>query len=289
MTAPSPQEPVSATGPGSKSDEAKALLQLTGMFGAYPAATGLSHLMALILRDAAKGINVPTGRVDEVPRQWRDAARADAERFPHPAAPGGEVLTWPAPPSQGGAKPLPPPSVSDAPTVKCANCHRSFDDDEMLVCQGCSRRFCEECVASDWSEVGEERGCSSCVAASTEATPSEDDVEAIEEEVGMGSGAWDMVDPIKIVAAAWKRLESRRTTAGLPPSDDIDRLDTLEEYCSGVHWVGEERLVRLDWFIGDGGQELSADMTEGKTWREAIDQFNAKVAEGARRAEPGTP
>lgn len=67
-------------------------------------------------------------------------------------------------------------------------------------------------------------------------------------------------------------------SAGLPHAD-TDRLDTLEEYCDGVRFVwhgDDERLVRLDWFVGDGGQHLSADMTDGKSWREAIDEFNRK-------------
>jgi hypothetical protein len=44
----------SMTGPGSVADEQKALLQLLGMFTEYPGATGLSHLMGLVLRDAAR-------------------------------------------------------------------------------------------------------------------------------------------------------------------------------------------------------------------------------------------
>jgi hypothetical protein len=36
-------------------DEQAALLQLIQCFEVYPAATGLSHLTALLIRDAAKG------------------------------------------------------------------------------------------------------------------------------------------------------------------------------------------------------------------------------------------
>lgn len=36
------------------SDEAKALLQLVSIFPAYPMATGLSHLMGLVIQDAMK-------------------------------------------------------------------------------------------------------------------------------------------------------------------------------------------------------------------------------------------
>lgn len=42
------------TGPGSPSDERRALLQLVPMFEVYPGATGLSHLVGLILNDAAR-------------------------------------------------------------------------------------------------------------------------------------------------------------------------------------------------------------------------------------------
>jgi hypothetical protein len=41
-----------ATGPGSHEDEKKALLQLVTQFEAYTSATGLSHLMALLIADA---------------------------------------------------------------------------------------------------------------------------------------------------------------------------------------------------------------------------------------------
>lgn len=51
---------------------------------------------------------------------------------------------------------------------------------------------------------------SSSVSPDTEATtPDASDVEWVEEEVGMGAGAWDMVRAEKIVAAAWRRLRSR--------------------------------------------------------------------------------
>jgi hypothetical protein len=41
---------------------------------------------------------------------------------------------------------------------------------------------------------------------------SEADIDWIEEEVGMGAGAWDMVAPDKIIAACWARLRAARAT-----------------------------------------------------------------------------
>lgn len=39
--------------------------------------------------------------------------------------------------------------------------------------------------------------------------PTDADVEAVEEELGMGAGAWDMEDPMDIIRAAWRRYEER--------------------------------------------------------------------------------
>jgi hypothetical protein len=39
------------TGPGTTEDERKALLRLYRLFGEYPQATGLSHLMGLMIDD----------------------------------------------------------------------------------------------------------------------------------------------------------------------------------------------------------------------------------------------
>ena len=37
-----------------------------------------------------------------------------------------------------------------------------------------------------------------------------EDVEAVEDELGMGAGAWDMVDPASIIAAAWNLLKNKK-------------------------------------------------------------------------------
>lgn len=44
--------------------------------------------------------------------------------------------------------------------------------------------------------------------------PTQHDVEQVEEKVGMGHNAWDCVDPMELVAAAWDvqfTLDERRT------------------------------------------------------------------------------
>jgi len=41
---------------------------------------------------------------------------------------------------------------------------------------------------------------------------SDDDVDDIEEDVGMGCGAWDCENPKKIIAAAWNQLSRGRTS-----------------------------------------------------------------------------
>jgi hypothetical protein len=55
----------------------------------------------------------------------------------------------------------------------------------------------------------------------------DDDVEAVESEIGMGSGAWDCVDPKKIISAA--RGEQYRMMRGIGES-----LETVDRFMKGV-------------------------------------------------------
>lgn len=45
--------------------------------------------------------------------------------------------------------------------------------------------------------------------------PTPADVEAVEEEIGMGSGAWDMIEPRSILKAAWNVAIRAAEDAGM--------------------------------------------------------------------------
>ena len=52
---------------------------------------------------------------------------------------------------------------------------------------------------------------------------SDADVESVEDRVGMGAGAWDMVSPKEIIAAAWNRFRSTTCRRSTPESDAVLR------------------------------------------------------------------
>lgn len=69
------------------------------------------------------------------------------------------------------------------------------------------------------TELGLARVESSRRSAVSERTPTVEDIEAVEQEVGMAAGAWDMVPPERIIAAAWK-LRRSPAEAGATETDD---------------------------------------------------------------------